>query len=140
MTSTWAEGGPVDTKTTPGGGGGATTQATKNRSDPPISIDTLLLSAFMTALLIQTAERRLTPVAVDPIPAAVVVVPVSRHPHSVWPRRNDIVTLDPDIRVAVPTVKTGDPHVIRSRSHRDRFDHQRRRRDCHIDSRSGDSR
>src|SRR5262245_17357644 len=118
MTSTSAGGGDVATKMTPGGGG-ATTQAAKSSSDPPIRVDTLLPSAFMTTLLTWTAERRLTPVTVDPIPAAAVVVaPVSRHPHDVRPRWNHVVTLYPDVGVAIPAVKAGNPHVARSRRYR----------------------
>src|SRR5262249_55715697 len=80
MTSTWAAGGGFARKTA--AGGGATAQATKSRSHPPIRIDTLLASAFITLLLLSTAARRFTPVAVDPIPGC-GGGSVSRHPRAV---------------------------------------------------------
>src|SRR5262245_47617688 len=129
MTSVSANGGADVTKTVPGGGGNA--QAAKNSSEPPISVNTLPPTGFITLSLPNDGTRPineaaawcpgndLLPASVHPVPAVRVMVdPVPSHPYGVWPRRDHVVALDPDVCAAVPAVIAGDPNVVGRRSHR----------------------
>src|SRR4051812_49790869 len=75
----------------------------------------------------------LSPMPLDEIPASPVVVdPVRGRPARVASRRALPSSPAPDVLAAVPRVKAGDPHVLRTRGRNARFDDRPWRCEAHV--------